>query len=533
MKRFLSAILTFVLLCGCAAVSAVAETDLDLVVVHCDEQGFSTCIPAEMSAEWEDGSGLRISVEEPGYVPFVLVSRRSPDVNLSDPENYLNNVYREYMEEKYGDNMIGTIPSKTFELYGKTLYGAQYFYTVQDTTLCLLRIVEQRADGDVEYSAKYIDGEGEETLQTMEIAIAYYEPDEEGAENADVAGNDSDTGLEKLNATPAQPIVSNTVEYSDERFYVTLPEGWQIMTAGEFSSFIFKAWDPANPNRTVFFFMKAEPFLKSEAAKKYYTGIVGGNENSVYRLYAEAPVMEECTLEAFLNVMPDIRDYCDLFYDIGWTVSSSILPQMTDVEIIERTDSTLPAPDDCKENIIARIAYKDYLGQDCEGLVTGQPRDPMSYYMGGVDTMTYTVNLFMGVTAPVGELEELEPILVDCLCSFGFTDDYVKEAIKFSNDLTKELQEQMRQIEAAHAAMMEAWYAREAAHDIAFQQLSDSILGYDRLYDSSTGEIYRADVGFYDSYNLNRYEYSNSNLYMIDSSSQSYYLQGVDYYITK
>ena len=81
--------------------------------------------------------------------------------------------------------------------------------------------------------------------------------------------------------------------------------------------------------------------------------------------------------------------------------------------------------------------------------------------------------------------------------------------------------------------MMQAWYARETAHDIAFQKLSDSILGYDRLYDSSTGEIYRAEVGFYDSYNLNRSEYSNSNLYLIDSSSSQYYLQGVDYYITR
>lgn len=49
----------------------------------------------------------------------------------------------------------------------------------------------------------------------------------------------------------------------------------------------------------------------------------------------------------------------------------------------------------------------------------------------------------------------------------------------------------------------------------------------------STGEIYRAEVGFYDSYNLNRSEYSNSNLYLIDSSSSQYYLQGVDYYITR
>ena len=139
----------------------------------------------------------------------------------------------------------------------------------------------------------------------------------------------------------------------------------------------------------------------------------------------------------------------------------------------------------------------------------------------------------MGVTAPVGELEEIEPALTECLGSFGFESSYVQQAIGLSNEQTRQLKEQLRQIEAAHDAMMQAWYAREQAHDIAFQKLSDSIMGYDRLYDSSTGEIYRADLDFYDSYNLNRYEYSNSNLQRIDSSSQQYYLQGVDYYITK
>ena len=193
----------------------------------------------------------------------------------------------------------------------------------------------------------------------------------------------------------------------------------------------------------------------------------------------------------------------------------------------------MPAPSDCMENAIDRIRYKDYLGQECEGQVTAMPRDPGSYIMNGVDTMTYTVNLFMGVTAPVGELQELEPVLTECLGSFGFEESYVTRAVNFSNQQTRELREQLRQIEAAHDAMMQAWYARETAHDIAFQKLSDSILGYDRLYDSSTGEIYRAEVGFYDSYKLNRSEYSNSNLYLIDSSSSQYYLQGVDYYITR
>ena len=52
-------------------------------------------------------------------------------------------------------------------------------------------------------------------------------------------------------------------------------------------------------------------------------------------------------------------------------------------------------------------------------------------------------------------------------------------------------------------------------------------------YHSETGEIYRAESGFYDSYDLHRNEYSNPNLQLIDDQSKQYYLNGIDYYITR
>ena len=53
------------------------------------------------------------------------------------------------------------------------------------------------------------------------------------------------------------------------------------------------------------------------------------------------------------------------------------------------------------------------------------------------------------------------------------------------------------------------------------------------LRDSETGEVYRADLDFYDSYDLHRGEFENPNLYKIDDRTSNYYLSPVDYYITK
>ena len=527
MKRTLCLILTLILLATLAALPAQAE---ELQDVFCQEQGFSTKIPAGLSAAWEDGNGLRVWVDTPGYVPHLLIWRR--EKKLNDPVNYLNNVYREHMENTYGDQMVGTNPCKTYEIGGKTVYGARYIYNASGNRLCLFRVVEVRDDGDVEYAAKFVYGEDAAALAVLETVVKYYQTGE--GKTAVTQGPAPKTGAKTLNVTPAQPILSGTKQYSDSRFSMKLPEGWQIMTQSEYMTFCFKAWDPRNPNRTIFFFMKLEPFLKSWEAKAKYKQVndsLGGN--SIYAISADAPVMESCTLKGLLDSIPQVEAFCEKYYETGLSISPSVIPQMTDVEIVERTASSLPAPATCKENIIGRITYKDYLGQSCEGLVTAQPVDMMSYDFMGVDGWPYTVYLFMGVTSPMGEMTELEPVLTECLGSFGFTESYVKKAIDLSNEQTQALLAQGRAMQAAHDAMVDAWYAREQAHDIAFQKWSDSFMGYDRLYDAGTGEVYLAELGFYDSYDLHREEYNRSNLQLVDASSQQYYLQRADYYITK
>lgn len=187
MKRIFSLILSLALLTGCLPIGAGAE-ELFLDV-YCEQQDFSTKYAPNYTAEWEEGNGLRIWLDGKGYVPNVLIFRRPLDKKINDPVNYLNNVYREYMEEKYGDS-VGTIPCQTMEVGDKTVYAVRYLYEANGNRLCLARIIEVREGGDVEFAAKYPVDEAGEALAALYVAVLYYTAGQRGktAQPAEMGG---------------------------------------------------------------------------------------------------------------------------------------------------------------------------------------------------------------------------------------------------------------------------------------------------------------------------------------------------------
>ncbi len=53
---------------------------------------------------------------------------------------------------------------------------------------------------------------------------------------------------------------------------------------------------------------------------------------------------------------------------------------------------------------------------------------------------------------------------------------------------------------------MSLWEMRNKSQDIISQKQSDATLGYERVYDTETNEIYRAINGFMDVYDGKRYQ---------------------------
>ena len=422
-------------------------------LTYCEAQDFSLRIPDGLPAVWEEGKGLFIYTGKEGYVPYVQVWRRGEEAKLNNPLNYVNNVYREHMEDTYGDALHGGTFYDSYEIGGKSLIGAKYTYDTDDATLCLIHLVEVRDGGDVEYFAKFVEGEGDPVMEVLDMAVGSY-----------TEGKASEAPGKEDEPKP-QEISIDTILYEEPRFTMTIPAGWQVLTTGEYSVFSVKIWDPECPDRSIFFMMKMEPFLKSQAAKDKYKEVADatGGDGSLYAIYSRAPVMEEPTLPAFLKAIPGTIDFCNYYYSSGVALNPAVIPDIMDVTAMVTTDSPLPCPSTCRDNSIAGILYENSRGQTCEGILTAQPVDTMSYDFFGLDGWFYSVYLFEGFTTPEGEMEALMPVLSDCLGSFAFTDSYVADALKASEEEKKALEEQGKLLEASHDAIMNAWNERIAA----------------------------------------------------------------------
>ena len=65
---------------------------------------------------------------------------------------------------------------------------------------------------------------------------------------------------------------------------------------------------------------------------------------------------------------------------------------------------------------------------------------------------------------------------------------------------------------------MSAWENRSKTYDIMSQKQSDATLGYKRVYDTKTNEIYKAYNGFTDDYDGKRYQSITDDMYALKTS---------------
>ena len=333
-----------------------------------------------------------------------------------------------------------------------------------------------------------------------------------------VKNNNTGNDIQKIAKKENVKIRENEVrqltleDYSTDVFSMKKPTGWTVEGAGIGVFYAIRAYDPQNTNNQVFLMVKIQPLLKSDSAKstwQNYYNLTGGNVQ--YKVFADAVVLNNPTTEGFYNKFGEITSYVN---SIEPTLSSFKFPTFNNFTKQEEFDSTASMKSVALDSKVLRATFKGDNGKDGEGLFLASVVDFGSgQYQAGVDMSYYMVYDIMSVTSEKDKFIDYKDILLQTVNSIEFSDSYVKTTIDNSNAQTQKALELNASIQRAFDSYMSAWESRSKSYDIMSQKQSDAMLGYERVYDTENGDIYKAYNGFTDDYDGERYKSISDNMY--------------------
>ena len=333
---------------------------------------------------------------------------------------------------------------------------------------------------------------------------------------------------------PVEPSVTKAMEfekYSNSVFSMNIPKGWVVSTMGANIHYGFRVYDKNDSRYQIFVYLKMEPFLKSSAAASKYKSFYNLSKDKDYAMFASSTVLKAQSTEGFYkSFMTHIKfmkgSYGKQFYG---NVSKHAFPELNSLKIL---DSITPKVNGGGQNEkILRMNFTNSKKKTGQGLFSASVMKATPYYIDKVDMSPVLVYTVVGISSAEDDFVSYEPILMKCLNSLEYSASFVSSTQQKSKADAAAARKMNASMQAAFDSYNSAWSARQTKYDVSSQKTSDSTLGYDRIKNPDTGEVYRAEVGWYDNYDLNRGDYNNSNLQLVNSDSD--YIEPVSGYIYK
>ena len=285
--------------------------------------------------------------------------------------------------------------------------------------------------------------------------------------------------------------------YDNGLVSLEIPKGWKVeVPAVDYIHYCFKVYDPANADYMFTFNLKLEGFAKSEAAKNFYARTYPDSVSGVL-----SPIDPQTT-EQFLKVWnrnAALANQISFGYDY--------FPLLNNYQTIENLGK-MPLGGD-----LLRGSFTSDAGKPMEGLFTATVYSPGSYYNLGIDTFPLRVYHTIMMMAPEAELTDWAPVYDRCVGSVQFSQAFLNGFNEEERVLVSTVLANQRIYDEISDMIMDSWEKRNNSYDILSQKRSDATLGYERVYDTDTGDVYRAYNGFTDGYSGTRYQPVTDDMY--------------------
>ena len=320
------------------------------------------------------------------------------------------------------------------------------------------------------------------------------------------------------------PTAAKSVElelYETADFSLQIPKGWTVTSGGTGMYHSIRVQDPAEPLNQIFVLLKADALLHSQEGKDawaYYSGISGVPGMQIFAL---APVLSTPSTENFFKIFPQYADFA-VQAEPGYT--GYTFPRFEGFAVTERFPSTGGLSAYALNDEILRATFTEG-GKEGEGMFAASVVDfgsaeiaagpPVGYQIPSADGGYYMAYNVMAVTAVKDSFLEWIDILTECARSLEYSESYVNAVKQAGTETVARAMEFSRNANEVLDGIMSSWENRNTSQDIISQKQSDATLGYERICDTETGEIYKAENGWSDGDHGDRYQLvSEDSMYL-------------------
>lgn len=249
-------------------------------------------------------------------------------------------------------------------------------------------------------------------------------------------------------APPGQPAAPAGLEAYDAGFFwLQKPVGWQVVTAGSYSTFGYLLRDPANPARQIVYLGSISPLYASIEQKEidrwYMT-------NQGYPVpWFQMPVIDQDNPATVFTTWPELA---------ASDVARGYMPQLPTLSgfrLVGQEQIASPIGVGVSAVVVGDFAEQ---GIASTGMFSATTVEFMPFMNGpgGGTAVAYGV---VGVMAPAAELEALLPTMLASVASFRMSDEYIRDGIALSDRLFDRVKTMGTQLRATTEIMNARFHA--------------------------------------------------------------------------